>query len=104
LHDALAPDRDDGDYGDDHLPIGSMSRSVGMAAISFDPSFTFVRACTKRWRAAKAETLRIASLISDRLPVALAENMCLSVCAGLARTFGADRVGPRGIEAAALLM
>jgi hypothetical protein len=67
-----------------------------MAAISFDLSFTFVRASTKRWRAAKAETLRIASLISDRLPVAFAENMCLSVCAGLARTFGADRLGLGG--------
>src|ERR1700685_3206329 len=39
-----------------------MSRSAGMATISFDFSPTFVCASTIRWRAAKAETVWIGSL------------------------------------------
>src|ERR1700683_3858355 len=41
--------------------IDIMSSSAGMATISFDFSATFTRPSTMRWRAAKAETMWIAS-------------------------------------------
>ena len=41
--------------------IASMSSSAGMATISFDFSATLTCPSTRRWRAAKAETMWIAS-------------------------------------------
>jgi hypothetical protein len=41
--------------------IAIMSSRAGMAAISLDFSFTFTCPITRRWRAAKAETIWIGS-------------------------------------------